>query len=43
LRDRWVLDKGFAKSEIMIEEDPGTGGREETGRASKDLGERSEL
>jgi len=28
-----VLDKGFAKSDMMMEEDPGAGGREETGRA----------
>ena len=30
LRGRWVLDKDFARSEILIEEDPGTGvcGRE---------------
>jgi len=33
LRDQWVLDNGFVKSEIMMEEDPGTGEREETGRA----------
>ena len=25
LRGRWVLDKDFARSEILIEEDPGTG------------------
>ena len=30
-RDRWVLDKDFARPEILIEEESGTGGREETG------------